>query len=392
MFKRILGISVLTYLAAELVCFVFIKTGYLPAPLPAFFTKHEDTLVFPSAVADINEHWGVWHLPYPLRVPYGCLTLENTPNSYGARDRERPRLSNDTARCIVLGDSYMEGFGIPVEKRASNLLEDSTGIGFLNFACADMGSTQEYLVYKHLASEFIHNAVLVGILPGNDFLNDNVGFDRGQTPMRYKPYWKGSFPDMTIFYHTDSLQHSQLRYEAYRAYKKGLKYKLRYFLENTTCWFNVVYFISQKKGASDLVRGKTIAGEVYSGYYHYSAEDLERLKQSLYRIKQVAGHRRVIAFTIPVATDFVRFNQENKQPPLTGDLVDFCNASGIEYHDLLTAASAEDLDHFRQFYFDCDMHLNEQGNAWMFRQLRPLFPLNESVPAATGRPNNRPSF
>ncbi len=54
-----------------------------------------------------------------------------------------------------------------------------------------------------LASQYSHNTVLIGILPDNDFLNDNIVFDSIQSPLRYKPYWNDS---LNVKYYVNDLQ------------------------------------------------------------------------------------------------------------------------------------------------------------------------------------------
>ncbi len=72
---------------------------------------------------------------------------------------------------MVLGDSFLEGWGLPVADRLSNLLEEATGVPHLNFAAAHFGPYQQLLVYEELASQFDHNAVLASVLPTNDFID-----------------------------------------------------------------------------------------------------------------------------------------------------------------------------------------------------------------------------
>lgn len=372
--KRIFLVGSITYILIEITCFIFIKTGYISATLPQFFTDPRDTMVFPYTYADVNEHWGVWHYNYPVKARYGCVTITCNPNSKGARDVERKVHSADTSRCIVLGDSFMEGFGIADKDRVSNLLESATGHEFLNFACSDMGSTQEYLVYKHLASQYDHNTILLGILPANDFLNDDIQFDSSQSPLRYKPYWKGAYPNMTIYYYTDSLHKSEVNYDAYLHYKSTFKYKLRHVLENTTCWFNILYFFIKKKGGVDVIAKHTNSNQPYSGYYDYSPGELDRLKQSLLSLRKAAPGKRIVVFTIPIASDWHRYGNSKQFPPLVSTLEQFCNTYNISYTDLLTTGSPDDQQNYKKQFFDCgDIHWNEYGNKWAAKKLLPLF-------------------
>ncbi len=368
--KRTLVTALITYLLIELVSFIAIKTIYTQAKLPQFFTDPKDTAIFPFTYADLNTKWGIWHFNKPVKVPYGCLTLECTPNSVGARDREREKISIDSNRFVVLGDSFMEGFGIPVEKRISNIFEKETGREMLNFACPDMGSTQEYLVYKDLASKFSHYSVMMGILPANDFLNDNVKFDSTQRPLRYKPYWKGTYPNMQLTYVTDSLTKSEFTPQAYKKYKSTVQYKGRHILENITCWFNIVYYIVRHKEAVEFVQKKTKGNKGYSGYYDFTEDDFSRLKQSLSGIKQIAKDKTVIIFTIPIRNDFLRYKEQKSIPPLVSDLNNYCGANEITYIDLLTTCTKSDLEQYDKLFFDCDIHWNETGNLWAYNLLR----------------------
>jgi hypothetical protein len=111
-------------------------------------------------------------------------------NSVGARDKERQIES--PKRWIVLGDSMTEGFGIEESERFTNILEESLGWEFANFATlGDFGPLQYLLLYKHLAKQFEHHGVIVGLLPFNDFTDNDSEWwkNRGRYDQkRYRPY------------------------------------------------------------------------------------------------------------------------------------------------------------------------------------------------------------
>ena len=146
-------------------------------------------------------------------------------------------------------------------------------------------------------------------------------------------------------------------------------------LENTTCWFNILYFFIKKKGAVDVVAKAAQSRMPYSGYYDHSPADLARLKQSLHALRSMAPGKKIIVFTIPVATDFKRYGQNRKMPPLVQQLHDFCAAENITYTDLLTTTSPADWQHVKKQFFDTDMHWNEYGNQWAMKKLLPYFTL-----------------
>jgi hypothetical protein len=113
-------------------------------------------------------------------------------NSYGARDIERSLDAKGRKRVIFLGDSMVEGHGVQLEKRLTNVLEGELNIEHLNFGTGgNFGTTQYYLLYKTLGSKFEHHAVIIGILPTNDFLDDDYNYGQKAHRNRYRPYFIG---------------------------------------------------------------------------------------------------------------------------------------------------------------------------------------------------------
>jgi len=196
------------YLLFELICFGFIKSGYIPARQPSFHFVWKNPQ-YPLPMADIDTTWGTWHYKEPFRSQNGCIYFDYRINSYGARDIERQKKSNNKDRVIVLGDSFTEGYGLAENERLSNLLQKKTGKEFLNFSCADFGTTQEYLVYKYLAQAFDHSTIFIGFVPFNDFENDDRSFLGEQN--RYKPYFIKTDTAYSLQYYKQSLQQSDLR-------------------------------------------------------------------------------------------------------------------------------------------------------------------------------------
>src|SRR5437868_4019353 len=82
------------YLLFELVCFTFIRSGYVPARLPNFHFVWKNP-AYPAPMADIDSMWGTWHYRENFRSQNGCMYLDYKINSYGARDIERKKQSSD---------------------------------------------------------------------------------------------------------------------------------------------------------------------------------------------------------------------------------------------------------------------------------------------------------
>ncbi len=361
-------IVLISYLVLEAGCWLMIATGLIDAKYPTFhfvFSNPE----YPAPVADINPVWGVWHYPEHYETQNGCVLLNYDINSYGARDRERARRSADTGRVVVLGDSFLEGFGVSVQDRVSDLLEKRTGHEFLNFCCADFGTTQEYLVYKNLADSFDHATVLVGFLPFNDFENDDLSLLR-PGDYRYRPYYVRRGDRFVLEYHQDSLSKSTFNRAHYKVYSNAPAQIFTRFLRAFTCWFNIVDYI--KNSREQYHRRFNGAGKVFSYYYDYTEEQAQRLDYVLGLLRQAAGNRRILLCSIPVITDFQRHRTEEGTPPLTSRLRQICARWNIGFIDLLDRFPSGTDN--RGYFLPCDQHWNLRGNRFVADQLAPYFP------------------
>jgi hypothetical protein len=204
-----LAAVVATLVLLEIGTCALVETGRVVAPRPSD-RRH-------TYWRGDHPEFGVWHAPdlsYQHRTR--CYDVEYRTNSVGTRDVER-RLRSDRPRVVVLGDSYLEGWGVSESERLSNLLEEQTGIEHLNFAMSHFGPYQEYLVYRSLATRFDHDAVLVGVLPANDFLDIDFEEARKQRYYRfhYRPYLVGDPPDLRHVYHREPRWRRWLRHWSY---------------------------------------------------------------------------------------------------------------------------------------------------------------------------------
>src|SRR5664279_2030984 len=192
--KKLFATIFITYMLIELTCYIFIKSGRIKANLPDFnysFTLKD----YPFAIGDIDSIWGSWHYKEPFQRKDNCLNFDYQINSSVARDIERIKKDPDTNRVLVLGDSFLEGYGMDEKARLTNQLELSTNRKFLNFACQDFGTTQEFLVYQHLGIQFDHSTLLIGIFPFNDFEDNDTSLHMNPYYKRFRPYFKGIEPE-----------------------------------------------------------------------------------------------------------------------------------------------------------------------------------------------------
>ncbi len=129
-----IGALAATLLLAELSVAALVHAGLLDTPRPprggtAFWKGH-------------HPRFGVWHEPNAETVhERACFRVRYATNSVGARDAERS-LDADAPRVVVLGDSFLEGWGVARDERLSERLESGTGFEHLNFAMAHFGPYQ----------------------------------------------------------------------------------------------------------------------------------------------------------------------------------------------------------------------------------------------------------
>lgn len=108
-------------------------------------------------------------------------------NSEGFRDREHaPEKPSGVYRVAVLGDSFTEAQGIPIEKTFWSVLGDrlaqcpalsGRAVEVLNFGVTGYGSAQELVTLKVNTLKFSPDAVLLAFYTGNDVWNNARALD-----------------------------------------------------------------------------------------------------------------------------------------------------------------------------------------------------------------------
>lgn len=349
-------ICAITYLFIELICFIFISAGYIPARKPTFKFVYKNTVNAPFA--SLSPVWGNWHIPGELQYQDGCISFNYFINSAGARDKERELKSSDTNRVIVLGDSFMEGWGVDASERVSDILEKKTNRAFLNFGCATFGLTQELLLYKNLAAKYDHSTILIGFLPYNDFSDDDLTIDKNAN--FYKPYFLKTDSGFKLTYHgTLPVRPSTGTYSsAESAPGSSWKEITVRFLKSYTYWYNIYSHIKLKNKENKEIKSKS--GKTPSYYFDFTQEQFLRLEYILAQLREASGKKRIILFSIPLIQDLERISSEKEGPPLVQKLSTLCKNLQIEYLDIAPYASSEKS--YRDNFFYCDPHWNEKGN------------------------------
>jgi hypothetical protein len=102
-------------------------------------------------------------------------------NSHGFRDYERTYIKErGVFRIIVLGDSYIEAFQVPLEESFTVQLEKllnthstSTRFEVLSLGQSGFGTAEEYLRYLNFGIEYEPDLVVLAFTTGNDFRNNS---------------------------------------------------------------------------------------------------------------------------------------------------------------------------------------------------------------------------
>ncbi|MBM2841785.1 MAG: uncharacterized protein HW412_2313 [Bacteroidetes bacterium] len=129
------------------------------------------------------------------------FTVEVRTNSLGFRDREHSNDPSEAYNIIVLGDSFVEGYGVPVESCFVHRLESQLNADTIhsrpttlyNFGVAGYSPVIEYLVLKHRGLALKPNMVIL-CYDMNDVQEDvlyaqDAEFDSTGMPLKINPSW-----------------------------------------------------------------------------------------------------------------------------------------------------------------------------------------------------------
>ncbi|MEI6565015.1 MAG: hypothetical protein WCO42_11995 [bacterium] len=294
--------------------------------------------------ADSNPTFGVWHDPHSsFKHVSPDYNLTYHANAWGMRDKERNKNAEGRKRHVVLGDSFMEGWGVATDDRMSDILERTTGQEYLNFGTSgSFGPTQYLMLYTHFAKEFEHTALIISILPDNDFLDDDYDYCRTMHAGRIRPFFTGAKPDY------------QLAITSPQAPSAASKY-LEQFLLQFTYTGNVI------KHFKELSRHKQAVLPVdYAGYFDFTPAQWDRMEHVLQEFRKAAPALPILVLTIPCDTDFQR-TEKVGAPPLPGKMRELCRTLGIEYLDLMPAIQSAPGG-WQSCYLKTDRHWNATGN------------------------------
>ncbi|MEX2450678.1 MAG: hypothetical protein WD407_07485 [Rhodospirillales bacterium] len=362
LFARGAAVVLICLLALEAMSAAAVHLRLVPAHMPNYRWPS-----FNPFWADTHAAFGVWHGAHSRYTHVtDCYNLEYKANGHGMRDRPRS-LDADRPRVAMLGDSFLEGYGLAREDRVSDRLETETGVPHLNFGTSgSFGPTQYFLQYRSLVSRFDHAGVIVNLLPDNDFTDDDPEHWRKAIRERYRPY----------FFETEAPGRYRLGYmhenklgESRRIRRQEYIRGTRNVLRNFTYSARVINYFQGWAEYAIKTDGRSVSGTVgHSGYYDYTPDQARRFRYVLSRLIEESEPRPVLFVVMPRPVDIERY-RSGEPPPLAGLLSAITrNRPHVAIIDLLEPfARADGAD---RFYNGCDGHWSPAGARFAFETIR----------------------
>ncbi len=358
--KNLIIIFGITFVLLEIILAIYIRTAEIKIELPTYTFQNTFSFWY-----DLNEDFGTLHLPNDeYRQKKYCFDVVYKTNAEGLRDVER-KTNTSSKRVVALGDSFTEGIGVNTKDRLTNLLEKETNTPHLNFGLAgNFGPIQYFTMYKTMAKKYSHEAVLVGILPSNDFIDDDYEVALKVGGNRYKPFLKGNYPTYEIVYHADSIHKSKAR-----PIQLGFIYKV---LKNFTNSYNMYRYLKVMQRVKAIPDDKLLDESKIPSYFNFTEQQFNRMRYSIEEIKRLAGDRPVMIYSIPIEKEIKAYREHGKNP-LAKRLQAVCDSINVEYLDLLPKTDAFTEAEYKSLFLSCDGHWSEAGNAFAKKHIESYF-------------------
>ena len=363
--RRLLFLGVGSLVLLEVASLLVVNRGRWQAGKPSYSWSNVQSGFW----RDIDPHFGLWHVPLSrYRHVKNCFDVTYVANDYGARDVERTA-KGEGRRFVVLGDSFVEGFGLGRSDRFASRLETSTGIEHLNFGASGLGPLQYALLYKHLASRFGHTDVMVMLYPANDFSDNSVEFGRIYFRDRYRPYFERNGKGFEIIYFRPSLNDTGPAAAASLVRRMTYEFTATFHVLDEARWRIIrlaeKLFPPRWAGRANGGNGYDYwSRPTYSGFQDYSADDFEKLVLSLDMIVNEASGRQVHLVLAPGLMDLQRY-ASNGHSRLGEDLREWARDRPVQLIDLLPRLHAR-LSRgpmaAKQLFLPCDSHWNSTGH------------------------------
>jgi hypothetical protein len=309
--------------------------------------------------------WGAWHKENATDEHIlSCLNVTYQSNDVGARDtRDYLPLQNDN-NIAVLGDSFVEGFGLNIEDTVPYHIEKATSKMALNFGAAgDFGPLQQVILYKELVSKIPHDEIIYFFLPSNDFV-DNSFEHLHLYAERYRPYfikneagvYETVYPNAT--FPSDTFPSNKDKSIKGRALSLVQNILMTYTSTANTIRTALHLSKHKPKQKSDgtIDRGYfTNNKDAVDGALHYVDELFRLFPES---------HKKTMVI-IPIEEDLKKISQGTysyNDLPWFKDLQNIAETHNVKFIDLAPHFISEKKDNdYTTWFHTCDGHWNSHG-------------------------------
>ena len=331
-----------------------------------------------------KELWGAWKKNNSVSyLKRSCFNVKYETNNYGARDKYF-EIVKKNKRAVILGDSFLEGWGVEYEKMLQTKLEKNLDIEFYNFGSAgDFGPVQYYLIYKHLAKKFEHDELFIFLSPNNDFTDNNYQkwkniksyFASGSE--RYRPYYlKIDNQNYTHFYPQNAVKR-----EYFLSASGGILNELKNFLRKYFWTYNAYvsfkhYLISKNIQENS---NQTFKLSGYSGYQDPSIEEQKALVYFVKKIINESNAKKKYVILIPRLSEIKRLKKQNKKLNVFwyNNLKNLTKDNNIFFLDLMKYSI--NLENPDKLYIWCDGHLSDLGNEFFANKISDFYNSKKKV-------------
>jgi hypothetical protein len=367
---------IFTFILLELLSFIGTKFNlFLVNDTPGIYRDGGRMYLKDIQIRTENMSWGAWRLPNAeSRQSSNCYDVKFNTNEVGARDNSF--IKNYHTDIVLLGDSFAEGLGVNYEKTAQFLLESKLNLNVLNFGIAgSFGPLQEYIIYEKLASKYLHQQVIVFVLPANDFAdNERESWNTLQKKIRYRPYYSIEGDPVIPWYFPESIPTEKFgEYVNLNLFKNQkinniISYIFSYLNINTVV-SNIKLFLTDFTWSSNTLRSLSYLiskkdSTVGSSYLSATISQQNNMLAAYKKIVEIANGKPVNFIIIPYIKDILVLNENVKDMIISQiwyqGLQSLAYESGGVFIDLLDFLP----DNSFSIFHSCDTHWNDEGNAW----------------------------
>ena len=365
------------FILLEIGSFIFTELNYFKINEVPTIYRSEKYLSLGNWKTE-NSVWGAWHRANKMAYhSSSCFSVSYQSNEVGARDEAFTNL-NEGTNILLIGDSFAEGFASAKDKTAEVLIEKKLNLNLLNFGASEnFGPLQYYLIYKNLAKNYKHDAVLIFLLPNNDFTDNDYQYWVSSRQAflesgleRYRPYYRiDDAPQYQSF-----IPKNAIKRDSFENMSSGMNPGIMKFIKDHFFIYNLIYTFNWKykdikefaMPRADLKVGsgnEPTSSKSYAGYFDSS---IDQQKAAIFYLDKIITEEKgkpVIIVSIPELASINRARDSRNHDDYKSQfwyrhLTEASRNKNVYFLDLmnLDEPSPENL------FLKCDGHWSPYGN------------------------------